>query len=92
MNTSTLSSGTVAAQRDATSATSLGSRWRAVLQSLAAWNRRRRVADRALHANREFAELSAHVLRDIGVRDSVVHGPVACVEPHGLALDFEIRG
>ena len=92
MNTSSLSSGTVAAQRAATSATSLGSRWRVVLQSLAAWNRRRRTADRGLHANREFAELSAHVLRDIGVRDAVVQGPVPCVEPHGLALDFEIRG
>ena len=92
MNTSSLSSSAVAAQRVATPATFLGSLWRTALQSLAAWKERRRNSDRALRANREFAELPAHVLRDIGVRDAGAQRPAACVEPHSLALDFEIRG
>jgi len=70
----------------------IGRRVRALVEALAAWRRKRAIEDRTIRASRKLAELSCHVLRDIGMNDAGF--PRACAgEPRRLsAIDLEIRG
>ena len=65
----------------------LGERLRAVAAAWTTWRQRRTAAAQALRSDRDLAALSAHVLRDIGVRDTQCERAV-----FGSPLDFEIRG
>jgi len=64
-----------------------GDRLRAVAAAWMAWRQRRAAAAQALRGDRDLDALSAHVLRDIGVRDTRCERAAV-----GSPLDFEIRG
>ena len=69
-----------------------GGRIRALVAALAAWRRKRALADQTFGASRDLAGLSCHVLRDIGVRDTGFLHAGALEYPRTSALDLEIRG